>query len=339
MTMTRKFTRTFMVVAGVLALLAAVAACGSDSDDSSSAAATDENATDEAAPSTRTVEHALGTTEVPLDPERVIVVDRRGSLAFLLELGVEPVAALEAEWLFGEPFHPLIADAAADAGVEPITGTDGGPNVEEIAQLDPDLIIGNVRDMGETADALAGIAPTVGLEWNFADPAANATMLGEILGLEDEAAALIEDYETAFDDAIATTEDPGTVSIVGLFSPEDMRIYREGNLYGSMTTALGGELVPSEEELPLDPEDGEVNFVSLEQIGLASGDTLISLVNLAPSEDGNGYEAVERESLVQALPGFQNDRVLEADPQLAFGAAGIGGLKEMLDQLVVFYNS
>jgi iron complex transport system substrate-binding protein len=332
------FTKRLLLAAGAVVFLAAVAACGSDDPEPAASDTTAAETTQSTEPATRTVEHALGTSEVPIDPQRVVVVDRRGSLAFMLDLGVEPIAALEAEWLFGEPFHPLIADAAEAAGVEPITSTDAGPNIEQVAALDPDLIIGNVRDMGETADELAQIAPTVGLEWNFAEPIANALVIGEALGLEDEAEALIADFETALDEAASDTADPGTVSIVALFAPDDLRIYREANLYGSMTTALGGQIVPIEEELPLDPEDGEVNYVSLEEIGLASGERLISFVNLA-SDSQDGYEAIKSESLVQALPGFQNDLVLEADPQLAFGAAGVTGLQAMLDQLVEFYNS
>jgi iron complex transport system substrate-binding protein len=322
-------------VAVALVLLLVAVACGSDDSEEASTETTGASADS----ATRTVEHVLGTTEVPVDPQRVVVVDRRGSLAFLLEMGVEPVAALEAPWLFGESFHPLIADMAADAGVEAITDTDAGPNIEQIATYDPDLIIGNVRDMGETAEELSALAPTVGIEWNFADPVANATVLGEALGLEDEAADLVERYETALADATDAAENPGTVSIIGLFNPDDLRIYREANLYGAMTTALGGQVVPTEEELPLDPEDGEVNFVSLEQIGLASGERLISFVNLAPSEEGDGYAALREEPLVQALPGFQSGQVLEADPQLAFGAAGVTGLETMLSELVEFYGS
>ena len=42
---------------------------------------------------------------------------------------------------------------------------------------------------------------------------------------------------------------------------------------------------------------------------------------------------------MQALPGFAAGRVLEADPQLAFGAAGVTGIRTTLDQLVAFDNA
>ena len=289
------------------------------------------------APATRTVEHELGTSEVPVDPQRIVVVDRRGTLAFLIELGFAPVGALDATWLFGEPFHPLIADQAEAAGVQPIDSTDG-PNVEQIALLEPDLIIGNVRDMAETPDELAQIAPTIGLAWNFADPLANAVTIGEALGRTVQAQALVDQFEDTLAAAAASTADPGTVSIIGLFAADDIRIYREHNLYGVLTERLGGQVVPTEAELPYDPEDNEVNSISLEQIGLASGERVVSFVNLAADADA-AYRALATDPLVQALPGFRNGRVLEADPQLAFGAAGVTGITTMLDQLVAFYGS
>jgi iron complex transport system substrate-binding protein len=352
-----KPNRTSTSLVALAVSLVLVAACGDDDDPATaptssavgrtestaaapatSVAATTAQATGGSTASvgaTRTVVHELGTSEVPVDPQRVVVVDRRGSLAFLLELGVEPVGALEAAWLFGEPFHPLIQDRADAAGVQPIDSTDG-PNLEQIAGLAPDLIIGNVRDMGETADELAAIAPTIGLAWNFVDPLDNARIIGDAVARPDEAAALVAQFETSLAAAAAEITDPGTVSIIGLFAIDDIRIYREHNLYGALTEQLGGEVVPTETELPFDPADNEVNAVSLEQLGMAAGERVISFVNVAPEADA-AYRAIEAEALVQALPGFQAGQVLEADPQLAFGAAGVTGIQAMLDQLVAFY--
>ena len=96
--------------------------------------------------------------------------------------------------------------------------------------------------------------------------------------------------------------------------------------------------MPTEDVLPINPGDGEVNNTSLEEISLASGDRITSFVNVSP-ESIEGYTEAEQQPLIQALPAFQNDLVLHADPQLAFGAAGSTGVQEILNQLVEFYNS
>src|SRR5688500_707068 len=76
-------------------------------------------ASEPAAPSTRTVEHPLGTTEVPLAPTRVVALDRRAALPHLLALGVTPIGALTYESIIGTPFPPLVAEQARDVAVLP----------------------------------------------------------------------------------------------------------------------------------------------------------------------------------------------------------------------------
>ena len=84
-----------------------------------------------------TVEHAMGKTEVPANPKRVVILTNEGTEA-LLELGVKPVGAVKS-WT-GDPWYPHIKDKMKDVKV---VGDEGQVNVETIASLKPDLIIGN----------------------------------------------------------------------------------------------------------------------------------------------------------------------------------------------------
>lgn len=285
---------------------------------------------------TRTVSHLLGESEVPVNPQRIAVLGRRGTLPILLDLGFEPVGAIDASFLFGDPFHPLIMDEAGEAGVEPIPFAADGPNLEEVALLQPDLIIGNLREYEAVAEQLQQIAPVIALQWNFIDPIANVRNVASLMGVPDEAEELIADYEAQLAAAAAATTDVGTVSIAGFFSPDDLRVYRDLNTLGQIVARLGGELVPTEEQLPLGPDVG-VTYISEENIDVLSGESLITFVNLDPETRAAYDEEIARNPLVQALPGFQNDRVLEVDPQLVFGSAGLQGLRVVLDQLVTFF--
>ena len=83
------------------------------------------------------VEHAMGKTEVPANPKRVVILTNEGTEA-LLELGVKPVGAVKS-WT-GDPWYPHIKDKMKDVKV---VGDEGQVNVETIASLKPDLIIGN----------------------------------------------------------------------------------------------------------------------------------------------------------------------------------------------------
>lgn len=163
-----------------------------------------------------------------------------------------------------------------------------------------------------------------------------ARAVGDAVGLGEEAAELVADFEAEVDDAAAQIEDPGTVSIMGLFSPDDLRVDRSGNFVGQLVERLGGDVVPREEEPAVDPEDPIVNYVSLEQLDLLRGDRLITFVDLS-EELQSAYRALEAEPVVHALPAFQRGEVLEVDPQLVFGTAGLTGLRELLDQLESFF--
>src|SRR5688500_4681601 len=74
-----------LATAGALTL---TACGGADSSSTSQAAEPGE-------PTTRTVEHFRGATEVPVDPQRVVVLDL-GELDSAIALGVKPVGAVQA---------------------------------------------------------------------------------------------------------------------------------------------------------------------------------------------------------------------------------------------------
>src|SRR5688500_7127369 len=105
-----------------LAILAAAALLPACSTDSGSGPA----------PATRTVQHPLGTTEVPVAPTRVVALDRRAALPHLLALGVTPIAALTYESIIGTPFPPVIAEQARDVAVLPVAGSADDPNLEAV---------------------------------------------------------------------------------------------------------------------------------------------------------------------------------------------------------------
>lgn len=283
---------------------------------------------------TRTVEHALGTTEVPVDPQR-IVTGRRGTLPMLLDLGVAPVGAYDATAIFGQPFHPLIADRAEEAGVVPVAVEDFQLQLEAVAALEPDLIVSAAVDIEGIYDQLSEIAPTVALEFDFDDPLANAVPIGEVVGRGEQAAQLVAAFEADVADAGAGIDEPGTLSIVGRFGPDDLRVYRSANLIGSLVEELGGEVVPDEQALPPDPDDPTITLISEEQLSLLSGDRLVVLAN--PQGAGAAEAEALRELPVFAqLPAVEAGRVLELDVQLPFFTAGLTGLEVALDELVAF---
>src|SRR5687768_9019713 len=83
------------------------------------------------------ITHSMGTTEVPDNPQRIVILTNEGTEA-LLAAGIKPVGAVRS-WL-GNPWYAHIQPLME--GVE-VVGEESAVNLEVIAALQPDLIIGN----------------------------------------------------------------------------------------------------------------------------------------------------------------------------------------------------
>jgi iron complex transport system substrate-binding protein len=118
------------------------------------APATTAAATTAASTGTHVVKHAMGETTVPNNPQRVVVLDS-GELDTAITLGIKPVGAASAG---GDTFVSYLKDKTE--GITNI-GMVSQPNLEKIASLKPDLILGNKFRHEAFYKQLSQIAPTV----------------------------------------------------------------------------------------------------------------------------------------------------------------------------------
>ncbi|BBU59530.1 iron siderophore-binding protein (plasmid) [Mameliella alba] len=137
----------------------------------------------------RDVDTIAGTVTVPDDPRRVVVLTNEGTEA-VLSLGIMPVGAANS-WN-GNPWWDHISEGMADA--MPV-GTESAINLEAVAALQPDLILGNFARQEDIYPQLSAIAPTVLSEKLRGDWKVNYRLYSEALGLEKEGAARIADYD------------------------------------------------------------------------------------------------------------------------------------------------
>lgn len=176
--MRQEVTRTSRVLIGVIAAAVVLTGCG-NGDDADSTAETS---------SMRTVAHAHGSTEVSDAPQRVVVLEPV-QLDTSMALGVVPVGAAVFSEATGVPAY--LGEKAASVA---LAGTVAAPNVEKIAALNPDLIIGTETRHADLYDQLAAIAPTVYMA-SQADPwQDNVRFVADALGKGSEAQPLLDDY-------------------------------------------------------------------------------------------------------------------------------------------------
>jgi iron complex transport system substrate-binding protein len=276
----------------------------------------------------REVDHALGTTEVPDEPERVVVLTNEGTEA-LLALGVVPVGAANS-WN-GDPWWDHITEQMGDA--VPV-GTENAVNLELVAALQPDLIIGNAQRHEEIYPQLSAIAPTVMSAELRGDWQINFRLYAEALGLAEEGEAAIADYETRVD---ALSESLGNalnekVSVIR-FLPGQIRIYQLDSFSGVLLEDIGFDR----------PENQKVDAFAIrtgkESIPDMDGDRIFHFTYDTGDGEGDALaDEVLNDPLWQSLSAVQAGRVHEVSDAIWNTAGGILAAKLMLEDIARIYD-
>ena len=269
----------------------------------------------------RTVEHAMGQTEIPQQPERVVVLDT-GELDTALSLGVTPVGAVTTA--VSDGFLSYLAEDAADVEV---VGTIAEPNLEAIAALRPDLILSNRTRHEDLYDELSQIAPTVFAERVGAVWKDNFLLDAEALGLEDDAAQLLEKYETAAAEVGRSIGDPAGTAISALrFVDGTIRVYSPQSFIGTVLADIGLDQL----ELPVADVP---TFTELSAEELTRADAEIVLYSsFGPAED-SGEEAAVAGPLWSRLGAVQADRAFAVEDDVFFTGIGLTAATLMLEDL------
>ncbi|WP_338886891.1 ABC transporter substrate-binding protein [Rhodococcus sovatensis] len=284
-----KRTLTRVLVAGCV--VAGLVACSSDSGDSASSAEDSRSVT---------IDHVAGSATIEGTPERIVALGQQWVDA-LAEFDVAPAGYISAgsqgddrklfPWQTGLSEDSVMLDSTSIDTMNP------APPVEEIAALDPDLILVAGIASAEPFQSLSEIAPTVFPEaatvdrWQW-----QIETLGEILDRQDDAEKIIAEGE-AFADSIAA-EYPGldgktavlsqyivsTQQLVAVVDPND----GAAQVFDSIGLTIPADLASSP-----DAVSGRLVF-SPERINELTADLVVMLPNGGTVAD------------LEALPGFNS---------------------------------
>ncbi|MEM7125984.1 MAG: iron-siderophore ABC transporter substrate-binding protein [Chloroflexota bacterium] len=298
-----------------LLLLALLAAC---------VPAEPTNPASESMVETRAITHALGETEVPIDPQSIVSLNPMVT-DNLIALGIQPAAIATFN---GSDFtsYEYMAERLVDV---PIIGTFVEPNQEAIVQLDPDLIIGRDRDMADTYDTLSQIAPTVAIEDqdNFRSWLAQ---VANVVGLSESVDARLAEFDAkAAAASVAIAEAVGEESAAFLrIRPDQIRIYTGLRIGGPI---LYNELGLAEPDFVAAlPEENFVQL-SLEEIPQMAEADHIFLLDQSPADEPS---PVFDSPLWDTLPAVQNGQVYEA-PRDIWINLGILAAEDVIDAVVL----
>ena len=274
------------------------------------------------------ITHAMGVTTVPDDPQRVVVLTNEGTEA-VLALGVTPIGAAKS-WI-GDPWYPHIEDVMSGATN---LGTESQINLELIAALQPDLILGNKQRHEEIYPQLSAIAPTVISERLRGDWRKNFELYASALGRSDEGAAALAAFEADVADLASRLGDnlEEEVSVIR-FLPTQIRIYQLDSFSGFILRQVGFAR----------PENQNVEDFAIrtgkESIPDMDGDRIFYFT--WDSGDGEGLAARDdalADPLWQSLSAVQAGKVHEVSDPIWNTAGGIIAAGLMLDDIAKIYG-
>lgn len=271
----------------------------------------------------RTIKHANGETEIKEKPERVVVLDM-GELDSVLSLGIKPVGMVTSKG--ANPVPDYLADKVKDV---PSVGTIQEVNVEKIAELKPDLIVGSQLRVDDLYGQLSDIAPTVlairpGYPWKE-----DFRLIGDALGEEEKTVDILNDYADTLAQIKEKMPKDTTVSMLR-FMPDKIRLYANKSLIGVILRDAG---LARPENQDIDELAAEI---SPESISEADGDYLFYSSYGDPSATGED-KIVESEQF-KNLSAVKEGKAFRVSDDLWFLGLGPTGAKKIAEELVEYLD-
>ena len=266
----------------------------------------------------RAVEHAMGTSQVPVSPERVVVLDY-APLDTALALDILPIGRITL------PISPIYPEAIEDMAIV-TEGTQ--PSLEVILTLKPDLILGSKIDAGQQYRRLSRIAPTVvardnGRKGNWQE---HFRLHAKALGKTAQAEQLLTDYQQRVEAIQVKLDQPlktMTASVVTNWSG-GVVAYTTHSFSGSVLQDLGFERNPAQ-----DKGRGHGIRLSKENLSAIDGDILF-LMHQSTDDDSIAKTEFISDPLWSTLNAVKQGIVCEVDSTTWAGGRSILAANQIL---------
>ncbi|QEU97688.1 iron-siderophore ABC transporter substrate-binding protein [Streptomyces kanamyceticus] len=271
----------------------------------------------------RTLTHARGKTELKAQPKRVVVLDV-GELDNVVSLGVKPVGYAPTEGDDGIPGY-----LKKEAGSPKDVGTINSLNLEAIANLKPDLILGSELRAAKLYPQLSKIAPTVfsirpGFTWKE-NYLLNAAALDKTSKAKEKLAAY-EKRAKGLGQEIAAAHDGKKPTITMLrYMPDRIRLYAKASFIGTILDDAG---------LPR-PKNQQVNDlateISPEKMDQADADWIFT--GVYGDAIKTGRSAAEKNPLWKKLDAVKKGQAKDVPDETWYLGLGVTAANEVLGDL------
>ncbi|MFP4298208.1 MAG: ABC transporter substrate-binding protein [Spirulinaceae cyanobacterium] len=176
------------------------------------------------------IQHTMGETAVPENPQRIVALEPF-ALEALLAMGIKPVGAPL------EGVNPYLQDR-----VEGITNISNPPNLERVFSLKPDLILGSQYQNQDIYSQASQIAPTILFSFTgSSDWKAITQLVGNTINQEDLSTKVLNDYRQRLEKFQAEMGDSYSnlkISLVRVY-PDAISLYQKGSFAGTIIADAG----------------------------------------------------------------------------------------------------
>ncbi|WP_226035977.1 siderophore ABC transporter substrate-binding protein [Aquibacillus saliphilus] len=315
----------------LIVLIVFATACGTNEEQAASASDSDKeneveqstDSEDAEEPTEIEIEHELGKTSVPVNPEKVVVFDY-GTLDSLDKLGVE-VTAVPQDSL------PSYLEKYEDSTYENAGGIKE-PDFEKIAEIDPDLIIISGRQSAVYED-LNELAPTIymGVDTSrYIDSfTENVELLGQIFDKEKE----VEKELSSINDAISQLNEEvianGDNGLIILTNDGSISAYGPGSRFGLIHDIFG--FTPVDDSLEVSTHGQNVSF---EYIAEKDPQYLFVIDrNKVVGGEASAEKTLENE-LVKKTEAYKNENIVYLSPDYWYlSGGGLVSVTEMINEI------
>nr|WP_207619326.1 iron-siderophore ABC transporter substrate-binding protein [Nocardioides sp. IC4_145] len=302
-----------LLTASLGAAALVLSACGSSDDEAAADAPSKDSSSSAEFPIT--IEHALGTTTIEEQPERVATV-AWANHEVPLALGVVPVGMAAANFGDddGDGLLPWVSDELEelDAETPVLFDETDGIDFEAVADTEPDLILASYSGLTqEDYDTLSEIAPTVAYpeapwstEWRDM-----ILQSSEAMGMATEGEELVAELEAEITEAVdahpglagkktmfLTHVDTADLSEVSYYTTQDTR----AKFFSDLGLATPASIEEASQE-----SDQFSGTLSAEQV-----DKLDDVEIIVTYGDEELVQALESDPLLSKMPAVENDAIV-----------------------------
>lgn len=276
----------------------------------------------------RDISHAMGTTAVPDHPLRVVTLTNEAT-EDMVALGIIPVGA--ARSANSDPWYDYLKADLADTVV---VGEELAPDLEAIALLQPDLIVGNKRRHEKIYDQLSAIAPTVMADTIQGTWKQNMSLYADAAGEAGKGQALLDAYAARVDtirQGLGAHADD-EISVIRFLAGQSYAYY-PASFSGSILNDIGFRRPVAQQA------EGLAGLITKERIGELAADRILHFTY----ETGDGQadseaQSWQAEALWQNLEAAKAGHVYAVSDAVWATAGGIMAANFALDDIEKIYE-